>query len=45
MLGVSGLAIVIGVWIWIQDCRKGNVLSKVEKKQQLSNLLASPSPT
>lgn len=44
MIGVAGLSILVGLMIWIQDCRSGNKLTKIDKKQTISNMLASPSP-
>ncbi len=42
MIGMAGLSIVVGMLIWIQDCRTGNVLSKKDQKHTLENMLASP---
>lgn len=42
MIAAAGLSIIVGMLIWIQDCRTGNKLTKIDKKQTISNMLASP---
>ena len=44
MIAAAGLSILVGMMIWIQDCRTGSKLSKIDQKQALSKMLASPTP-
>lgn len=44
MIVTAVLSILVGVMIWIQDCRTGSKLSKADEMQPLSKLLASLTP-